>query len=50
VRIKLNKIASFEPIINGVRLNKEVGQSPFIKFDDNVETFSLILSRLLNEG
>ncbi len=47
IRIKLNKIESFEQFINGVLLNKEVGQSPFVKFDENVELFCLILSRLV---
>jgi hypothetical protein len=50
VRIKLTKIQSFEPFMDCIKLNKEAGQSPVIKFDENVEVFSLILSQLLNEG
>ncbi len=49
VRIKLNKIQSFEPFADSVKLNKEAGQSPLVKLEDGTEIFSLILSRLLND-
>jgi hypothetical protein len=48
VRIKLNKIQSFEPFIEGIRLNREAGQSPFIGLERSAEVLSLILSRLLS--
>lgn len=47
--IKLNTILMFEPYSNGVQIEKATGKSPMLGFSDNVEVFSMILSRLINE-
>jgi Chloroplast envelope transporter len=49
VRIKLTKIPSFEPFVDYIKINKEAGQSPVIRLDENAELFCLILSKLINE-
>jgi hypothetical protein len=47
--IALNKILDIKPYTNGVDIQKETGKSPFLEFDDNVDLFSMILVRLMNE-
>ena len=47
--IKLNKILNIVPHTNGVDVQKESGKSPFLKFSDNIDIFSMILVRLLDE-
>ena len=48
--IRLNKILSFSPYANGVEIKKDTGRSPFFAFNDNVELFSLLLSRAINDA
>jgi hypothetical protein len=48
--IKIDKILSFSPYIDGVEINKETGKSPTIMFNDNVEMFCILLSRLMKEN
>ncbi len=45
--IKLSSILNFSPFKNGVDIQKSSGKSPFLEFENNVDIFSLILSRLL---
>ncbi len=47
--IVLNKILDIKPFSNGVDIQKESGKSPFLEFNDNVDLFSMILVRLMNE-
>jgi len=47
--IRLNKILDIKPYTNGIDIQKETGKSPFLEFDDNVDLFSMILVRLMNE-
>ena len=47
--IKLQKILSFTPYSDGVEISKDTGRNPLIRFTNNTDIFSLILSRLLNE-
>lgn len=47
--IGLNKILDIKPYTNGVDIQKETGKSPFLEFDDNVDLFSMILLRLMND-
>ncbi len=47
--IQINKILDVAPYKNGVDIQKESGKSPFIEFSDNVDIFSMILVRLMNE-
>lgn len=49
LNIKLAKILSFTPYSDGVELTKDAGRNPLIRFSDNTDIFSLILSRLLND-
>ncbi|HQW55678.1 MAG TPA: hypothetical protein PK076_06100 [Saprospiraceae bacterium] len=46
--INISKILSFTLYSDGVVISKETGRQPFLKFSDNSEMFSLIMSRLLN--
>lgn len=48
--ININKILDFLPYKNGVDLQKDSGKSPFLEFEDNIDVFSLILVRLMNEN
>lgn len=48
--IRLNKILDIAPYKNGVDIQKETGKSPFIEFSDNIDIFSMILVRLMNEA
>ncbi len=47
--INLSKILAFTPYSDGVEISKDTGRPPFLKFTNNMDIFSLILSRLLNE-
>lgn len=47
--IGLNKILDIKPYKNGIDIQKETGKSPFLEFSDNVDLFSMILVRLMNE-
>ncbi len=47
--IRLDKILDFTPYENGVDIQKETGKNPFLEFTDNVDLFSMILVRLLDE-
>ena len=47
--ITLAKILSFTPYSDGIEISKDTGRPPFLKFSNNTDIFSLILSRLLNE-
>ena len=49
LNIKLVKILSFTPYSDGVELTKDAGRNPLIMFNNNVDIFSIIMSRLLNE-
>lgn len=47
--MKLDKILAFEPYRNGVQIDKDTGKATFFSFTNNVDVFSLLLSRLMNE-
>ncbi|WP_203293494.1 hypothetical protein [Luteirhabdus pelagi] len=47
--IRLNKILDIKPYKNGVDIQKDTGKSPFLEFGDNVDIFSMIIVRLMNE-
>jgi hypothetical protein len=47
--IQLNKILDIKPFKNGVDIQKETGKSPFLEFNHNVDIFSMILVRLMDE-
>lgn len=47
--ITLGKILGFEPYSNGVDIQKDSGKSPFLEFSTNIDIFSMILARVLNE-
>jgi len=47
--IAINKILDIKPFRNGIDIQKESGKSPFLEFSDNVDIFSMILVRLMNE-
>lgn len=47
--IAINKILDIEPFRNGIDIQKESGKSPFLEFSNNVDIFSMILIRLMNE-
>jgi hypothetical protein len=47
--IKLQKVLSFTPYSDGVEISKDTGRNSYIKFTNNVDLFTLILSRLLND-
>ena len=47
--IRINKILDINPYSNGVDIQKETGKSPFLEFGDNVDIFSMILVRLMDE-
>ncbi|WP_430936814.1 hypothetical protein [Saccharicrinis sp. 156] len=47
--IRLNKILDLTPYKNGVDIQKETGKSPFLEFSHNVDIFSMILVRLMDE-
>ena len=48
--IRLNKVLSFSPFSNGVEIDKETGKNPFLKFEDNIEVFCLLLSRFMKSA
>jgi hypothetical protein len=47
--IKLNKVLSFTPYTDYVEISKDTGRNPLLKFNYNIDVFSAILSRLLND-
>lgn len=47
--ITLGKILGFEPYSNGIDIQKDSGKSPFLEFSTNIDIFSMILARVLNE-
>jgi hypothetical protein len=47
--IKLEKVLSFTPYSDGVEIEKETGKIPTIMFNNNVDIFCIVLSRLLKE-
>lgn len=48
--IRLNKIIDFTPYKNGVDIQKDSGKSPFLKFGTDIDIFSMILGRVIQEG
>lgn len=47
--IRLQKIIDFHPYSDGVKIIKDTGKSPVFEFSGDIELFSLILSRLLQD-
>lgn len=47
--IGLNKILDIKPFSNGIDIQKETGKSPFLEFSNNIDIFSMIFARLMNE-
>ena len=47
--IRLNKILDVAPYKNGIDIQKDAGKSPFLEFNNNVDIFSMMLVRLMNE-
>lgn len=46
--ISINSILAINPFANGVDIQKERGKCPFLEFTDNVDIFSMILTRLMD--
>ncbi|RIV31532.1 hypothetical protein D2V08_13885 [Flagellimonas lutimaris] len=47
--IRLNKVLDITPYKNGVDIQKDTGKSPFLEFSTNVDIFSMMLVRLMDE-
>ncbi|MCO5249680.1 MAG: hypothetical protein M9887_12115 [Chitinophagales bacterium] len=47
--IRLNRILSFIPYSDGIQIEKDAGKSPFLSIDKDITSFSIVLSRLINE-
>lgn len=47
--IRLNSILAINPFSNGVDIQKERGKSPFLEFSNDVDIFSMIMTRLMDE-
>lgn len=47
--IQINKILDITPFKNGIDIQKESGKSPFLEFNENVDLFSMILVKLMDE-
>ena len=47
--IRLDKILDAEPYSNGIHIQKDSGKSPFLEFSNNLDIFSMILVRLIDE-
>lgn len=47
--IGLSKVLDFTPYKNGVEIEKETGKSPFLKFDNDIKVFSMILGRAIKD-
>lgn len=45
--IPINKILDFKPYSNGVDIQKDSGKSPFLRFTNDTNLFSMILNRLM---
>lgn len=48
--LKLDRILSYTPYTDGVEIEKDSGRNPLLKFNDDVEVFSMLISRLLRES
>jgi hypothetical protein len=46
--IPVNRILNFKPYKNGIEIQKDSGKSPFLKFENNVDIFSMILARIMS--
>jgi hypothetical protein len=46
--IPINKILDFKPYKNGIDIQKDSGESPFLKFENNIDLFSMILARIMS--
>ena len=46
----LNKILNLIPYSNGLEIQKDSGKSPFLEFSPDVDIFSMILARLIDES
>lgn len=47
--IRINKVLDLNPYKNGIEIQKETGKSPFLEFNKNVDLFSMMLLRLMEE-
>lgn len=47
--VRLSSILDFTPYRNGVDIEKDSGKSPFLRFDNNVDLFSMILGRAIKD-
>lgn len=47
--IRLDKILDITPYKNGVDIQKDSGKSPFLEFSQDVDIFSMVLVRLMND-
>ncbi|MEQ9262869.1 MAG: hypothetical protein RLP14_06885 [Owenweeksia sp.] len=48
--IRLNRILAFSPYQDGVEIEKDAGRNPFFSFNEDIELFSMLLSRVLGES
>lgn len=46
--IPINKILDFKPFKNGIDIQKDSGKSPFLRFEKNIDLFSMILARIMS--
>ena len=48
--IRINTVLAINPFSNGVDIQKERGKCPFLEFSNNVDIFSMIMTRLMDES
>ena len=48
--IRFNKVLAFEPYSDGVQIEKDTGRPVLFGFTDNIDIFSVLLSRLINNN
>ncbi len=47
--IRLNRILGFTPYSDGVEIDKDTGRKPLLSFTQDIELFSMLLSRVLSD-
>lgn len=48
--IKLNKILDITPHSDGIEIEKETGRNPIFLFNNNIDVFSIILSKAIDDA
>ncbi len=47
--IRINKVLGLKPYKNGVDIQKDTGKSPFLKFNRNIDIFTMMFIQLMEE-